>query len=215
MAESLSICLAKRPEGNIVPGETFSQKTSPAPTAADLKDGQLLVETLYLSLDPAMRGWLRDERSYLPPVQIGQVMRGSSVCRVVVSQSSNFKQGDIVTTLAVGWREIAIIKESDATKVVLSSDGHVTDALGVLGVTGLTAYFGMTTVGLPKKGETVVVTAAAGATGSVAGQIAKILGARVVGIAGGEEKRKWLEEVGFDVALDYKDPDFKTKFKEA
>lgn len=215
MAESLSVHLAKRPEANVVPGETFSQKTSPAPTASDLKDGQLLVETLYLSLDPAMRGWLRDERSYLPPVQIGEVMRGGSVCRVLASKSSNFKAGDLVTTFTAGWREIAIVKESDANKVVLPPNGHVTDALGVLGMTGLTAYFGMMTVGQPKKGETVVVTAAAGATGSVAAQIAKILGARVVGIAGGEEKRKWLEEVGFDVALDYKDPDFRKKFKEA
>ncbi|RKU42553.1 hypothetical protein DL546_006053 [Coniochaeta pulveracea] len=215
MAESLSVHLAKRPEANVVPGETFSQKTSPAPTPSDLKDGQLLVETLYLSLDPAMRGWLRDERSYLPPVQIGEVMRGGSVCRVLASKSSNFKAGDLVTTFTAGWREIAIVKESDANKVVLPPNGHVTDALGVLGMTGLTAYFGMMTVGQPKKGETVVVTAAAGATGSVAAQIAKILGARVVGIAGGEEKRKWLEEVGFDVALDYKDPDFRKKFKEA
>lgn len=215
MAQSLSIHLAQRPKANVVPGETFTQKTSPAPTASDLKDGQLLVETLYLSLDPAMRGWLSDERSYLPPVQIGEVMRGGSVCRVLASKSSKFQAGDLVTTFTAGWREVAIVKDSDANNVVLPPKGQVTDALGVLGMTGLTAYFGMMTVGLPKKGETVVVTAAAGATGSVAGQIAKILGARVVGIAGGEEKRKWLEEVGFDVALDYKDPDFRKKFKEA
>lgn len=217
MAQSLSIHLASRPKGNIIPGETFSQKLSPAPTPADLQPGQLLIETLYLSLDPAMRGWLNDSRSYLPPVQIGEVMRGGSVARIIAVHPSvsSFKAGDLVNTFAAGWREVAVIKESDATPIQLPPNGKVTDALGVLGMTGLTAYFGMTTIGLPKAGETVVVTGAAGATGSVAGQIAKIYGARVVGIAGSEEKRVWLEELGFDVGLNYKDPDFKAKFKEA
>lgn len=216
MAQSLSIHLAARPKGNVVPGETFSQKLSPAPTASDLQQGQVLIENLYLSLDPAMRGWLNDSRSYLPPVQIGEVMRGGTIARVLAAKSDKVKAGDLISTFTAGWREVAVIKEADATPLQLPPNAQVTDALGVLGFTGLTAYFGMTTIGKPKAGETVVVTGAAGATGSVAAQMAKIMGARVVGIAGSEEKRKWLvEELGLDVGLNYKDPEFKQKFKEA
>ncbi|KAH8903336.1 zinc-binding dehydrogenase [Coniochaeta sp. PMI_546] len=214
--QNLSIHLAERPNPYIVPGQTFTQRTAPAPTASDLKPDQVLVENLYLSLDPAMRGWLNDARSYVPPVQIGEVMRGGTVARVLASTSSNFKEGDLVTTFGNVWTEVLILPAQQATLVQLPPNAKITDAMGVLGMTGLTAYFGMTEIGQPKKGETVVVSGAAGATGSVAGQIAKIAGARVVGIAGQDEKVKWLkEELGFDVALNYNDPDFKAKFKEA
>ncbi|KUI61544.1 Putative NADP-dependent oxidoreductase YfmJ [Cytospora mali] len=217
-SQSLSIVLAERPKGAIQPGKTFKQKTDPAPQPSDLKEGEILIETLYLSLDPAMRGWLDDVRSYVPPVQIGEVMRGSTISRVLASRSPRASTGDLVIA-STGWREVAIAGPRDfetAADVPLPKNGKVTDLQGVLGMTGLTAYFGMSKIGSPKPGETVVVSGAAGATGSVAAQMAKIAGARVVGLAGSDEKCAWLErELGFDVCLNYKDPEFVRKFKEA
>lgn len=214
--QNLSIHLAERPSPVIVPGKTFTQKTSPAPTASDLKPDQLLVENLYLSLDPAMRGWLNDTRSYVPPVQIGDVMRGATIARVLASTSGKFAEGELVTVFGDVWTEVGVFTAAQANKVVLPPNAKVTDGLGVLGMTGLTAYFGMTEIAKVQKGETVVISGAAGATGSVAAQIAKIAGGRVVGIAGQDDKVKWLkEELGLDVALNYNDPDFKEKFKDA
>ena len=217
--QSQQLELAERPKAGIVPGKTFRQRTVPAPTAADLRDGELLLECLYVSFDPAMRGWLDDRRSYLPPVQIGEVMRALTVCRVLASRSGKAVEGDIVTT-TMGIREVGIMPEAQVDKpaalALVGAGVKVTDLLGVFGLTGLTAYFGMTEIGMPKAGETVVVSAAAGATGSVAAQIAKIAGARVVGTAGSDAKCRWLkEELGLDVALNYKDPQFKEKFKAA
>jgi len=214
--QNVSVVLAERPLEDIIPGKTFTRKVEPAPTAADLKDGEILVESLYLSLDPAMRGWLRDQRSYLPPVQIGEVMRGVTVARVLASKSSRAKEGDIVVSYS-GWREVAILNEKQFDPPFpLPSNSKITDLIGVFGTTGLTAYFGLEKIGNVKPGDTVVVSGAAGATGSIVGQIAKLKGARVVGIAGSEAKLKWLtEELGFDAALNYKDANFKAKFKEA
>lgn len=214
--QNRKLVLAQRPKSNIVPGETFKVVQTPAPTEADLKDGHLLLESLYVSFDPAMRGWLDDKRSYIPPVQIGEVMRAGTISRVLASKSSKASPGDIVLA-TLGIQEIGILPEAQVEKAfALPPNGKLTDLMGALGMTGLTAYFGMTKIGAPKAGDTVVVSAAAGATGSVAAQIAKIAGARVIGIAGGEAKRKWLEdELGLDVGLDYKAPDFKQKFKEA
>ena len=217
--QSLQLELAERPTGEIVPGKTFRQRQVPAPTEADLKDGQLLLEALYVSFDPAMRGWLDDRRSYVPPVQIGEVMRALAIARVLASKSSKARAGDIVTA-PMGIREVGIMPEDQvepASALPLGKTGaKVTDLLGVFGMTGLTAYFGMTKIGEPKAGDTVVVSAAAGATGSVAAQIAKIAGARVIGTAGSDEKCRWLtEELGLDVALNYKDPEFRAKFKAA
>ncbi|KAI6768691.1 hypothetical protein HG531_010880 [Fusarium graminearum] len=214
--DNLEIVLAERPTTDIIPGRTFTQKTGKAPTPADLQDGQILVETLYLSLDPAMRGWLRDMRSYLPPVQIGETMRGSCACRVIASKSKLAKEGDIVAATP-GWTEFAIVPEGrfePASYYPGVQDPK--DMLSALGMTSLTAWVGMAKIADPQPGELVVVSGAAGATGSVAGQIAKLKGATVVGIAGGEDKCKWLtEELGFDVALNYKADDFKEKFNEA
>ncbi|KAL1843601.1 hypothetical protein VTJ49DRAFT_884 [Mycothermus thermophilus] len=214
--QSLQLELAERPTGGIVPGKTFRLRRVPAPTEADLKEGQMLLESLYVSFDPAMRGWLDDRRSYVPPVQIGEVMRAMTISRVLASRSAKARPGDIVTA-TLGIREVGIVNENQVDPPMSSLPlGRVTDLLGVFGMTGLTAFFGMTKIGEPKAGETVVVSAAAGATGSVAAQIAKIAGARVIGIAGSDEKCRWLkEELGLDVALNYKDPDFKKKFKEA
>lgn len=215
-SQSLQITLAHRPTSGIIPNHTFAPVTVPIPAASSLAPNQLLLETLYLSLDPAMRGWIEDKRSYLPPVKIGAVMRAYGLARVLASTSSRAQPGDLVAG-TFGMAEHVVVPEALVDEVNPGiPGGKVTDALGVLGMTGLTAYFGMTKIGVPKAGETVVVTAAAGATGSVAAQIAKISGARVVGIAGSEEKVKWLvEEVGVDVGLNYNDPEFRRKFEEA
>ncbi|MCJ1476721.1 hypothetical protein MMC13_005389 [Lambiella insularis] len=209
-----TIVLAQRPKADIVPGETFNVKKETVPTEGDLKDGQVLVEALYLSLDPAMRGWLNDARSYIPPVPVGGVMRGAAIGKVKLSKSSKLPVGSYVYA-GMGWTELAVMAEKDCKKLDVPQDGKITDALGVLGMTGLTAYFGMLDVGQVKAGDFVVVSGAAGATGSVVGQIAKLKGATVLGIAGSDDKVKWLKELGFDDALNYKDKDFAKKFKDA
>lgn len=216
-SHSLQLELAHRPVGPIIPGHTFRVEPVPAPVPSDLSEGEVLLETLYISLDPAMRGWLDDVRSYVPPVQIGEVMRAFCICRVLASRSPKASPGDVVTAMN-GIREIGILSDKHIEKpAFLPPGGKTTDLLGCLGMTGLTAYFGMMKIGNVKKGDTVVVSAAAGATGSVAVQIAKIQGAKkVIGTAGSDEKCRWLmEEGGVDVALNYRDPEFRRKFKEA
>ncbi|MCJ1247288.1 hypothetical protein MMC30_004502 [Trapelia coarctata] len=209
-----TVVLAQRPEDSIVPGETFRLESKPRPTEDDLKDGDVLIETLYLSVDPAMRGWLKDRRSYLPPVPIGGVMRGTVIGKVVATKSSKFSVGEYVNANS-GWTEVAIVKDKELQKLEVPANGKVTDGLGVLGLTGLTAYFGLLDVGKVKAGDFVVVSGAAGATGSVVAQIAKLKGARVLGLAGSEEKVQWLKDLGLDDALNYKDPEFAKRFREA
>ncbi|TVY38318.1 putative NADP-dependent oxidoreductase [Lachnellula subtilissima] len=208
-----TVVLAARPKASIIPNETFSIKSNPIITEAALKDGQILVETLYLSLDPAMRGWLNDTRSYMPPVQIGEKMRGAAICKVLASKATSYSGGGYVQS-NVGWTEIAIVDANDPTTKPLSvpEGGKLTDTLGALGPTGLTAYFGMIDIGKVKAGDFVVVSGAAGATGSVACQIAKLKGAKVLGIAGSDEKVAWLKEF-CDDALNYKAADFAKQFK--
>ncbi|KAG7100568.1 NADPH-dependent curcumin reductase like protein [Verticillium longisporum] len=168
MSESLRVVLAERPKAEIIPGQTFKTEKQPIPREQDLKDGEVLVENIYLSLDPAMRGWLNDKRSYLPPVQIGETMRGAAVSRILASKSDKAAAGDIIPTYA-GWAEHAILPPAAIQPAAAYPPiSHPTDYLSVLGTTGLTAYFGMLHIGEPKAGETVVVSGAAGATGSVA-----------------------------------------------
>lgn len=162
-----------------------------------------------------MRGWLNPTRSYIPPVEIGAVMRGNGIGQVVASRSAKFPVGTLAMGMC-GWSEYAVLKEKFVEALELPEGAVPTDALGVLGMTGLTAYFGILDIGQVKKGDFVVVSGAAGATGSVVGQIAKIMGATVLGLAGEESKVRWLkEELGFDEALNYKDPDFVKKFRAA
>ncbi|KAL3446976.1 hypothetical protein BJX65DRAFT_107316 [Aspergillus insuetus] len=196
---------------------TFRLKTVPRPE--NVPANRVLVRVHYLSLDPAMRQWLTAKRSYIEPVQIGAVMRGQSIAQVVEVGSdlrSKFNVGDWVTSYS-GWQEYAVLSEKAVEKVILPPGGRPTDALSVLGMTALTAYFGMIEVAKPREGDTVVVSGAAGATGMVAGQIARIKGAkRVIGLAGGKEKCDFLvKELGFDVAIDYKAPDWRKQLKEA
>jgi NADPH-dependent curcumin reductase CurA len=196
-AVNRQILLASRPEG--LPDEsTFDTNEQPIPEPGP---GELLIEVDYLSLDPAMRGWMRDQRSYVPPVAIGEVMRAGGAGRVIASNHPDHAVGDVVTG-TFGVQEYAIsdgrgLGRADTTLAPLPT------WLGLLGMPGLTAYFGLFEVGRLDDGETVVVSGAAGAVGSVVGQLAKIRGARVIGIAGGEQKCRWLtEELGFDAAID-------------
>ena len=177
-------------------------------------EGQLLIKVAYISLDPAMRGWISEMRSYIPPVEIGAVMRALGIGRVIASQHPDFAEGDTVTGL-LGVRQYLISDGSGLIKVDPSL-APLPRFLGALGMTGMTAYFGLLEVGRPEQGETVVVSAAAGAVGAIAGQIAKIKGCRAVGIAGGEEKCRYVgEELGFDAVVDYKAGDVGSALAEA
>ncbi|KAL4948680.1 hypothetical protein BDW69DRAFT_176004 [Aspergillus filifer] len=196
---------------------TFRLRTVPRPDKVPAD--KVLVRVHYLSLDPTMRGWLSAKRSYVAPVEVGAVMRGPSMSQVIEVGSgltSQYQVGDWVYTWA-GWQEYALLDEKEAEKIPIPAGGRPTDVLDTLGITGLTAYFGMLDVGELRAGDTVVVSGAAGATGMVAGQIAKIKGAkRVVGLAGTKDKCDFLvNELGFDVAINYKDPNWRDQLKEA
>jgi len=175
-------------------------------------EGEILVRTLFLSLDAANRAWMQG-KTYKSPVLAGEVMHGYSISQVVTSNSEKFAVGDVVEGQG-NWQEYAILPERQAGKVV--ARGPLSHQMSILGVTGLTAYFGLLNVGEPKEGETIVVSAAAGAVGNVVGQIGKIKGCRVVGIAGSDEKCKWLtDELGFDAAINYKSENVFQALKEA
>jgi NADPH-dependent curcumin reductase CurA len=203
------ILLRRRPNGLVAPDDT-EMVTTQAPVPAD---GEALLRTTYVGMDAAARTWLDGQPGYLPPVQIGDVIRAAGIGEVVESRCDAYRVGDVVTTLT-GFQDYVIIRDD----VFATPVTGYTDQLAVMsiyGPTGATAYFGMTGVGKPQPGETVVVSAAAGATGSVAGQIAKIAGARVVGIAGGPAKcRAVVEDFGFDACIDYKAGDLPAALKE-
>ena len=194
--------LANRPVG--YPQESdFSITES---EVEDPKNGEILVRTLYMSLDPYMRGRLRDRRSYAVPVGIGDVIVGEAVGRVVASQSDEVSVGDIVAC-QIGWQEYAVVPAHTA-RVVDPSVAPISTALGVIGMPGLTAYHGLLAVGRPRPGETVLVSAASGAVGAVVGQIAKMNGCRVIGTVGSDEKADYCtQELGFDAAVNYKTED--------
>lgn len=196
--------LRQRPRGLIQPGD-LELIEAPIP---DLKDSEVLVRTIYLSLDPTNRTWMNDSEGYLPPVALGEVMRGLTLGVVEDSRSARFKVGDVVTPLSGGWSDYAVVADSGLRPVHRFPGLPLTANLSVLGMTGLTAYFGVTDVLKPKPDQTMVISAAAGAVGSIAGQVAKQHGARVIGIAGGPDKCRWLtDELGFDAAIDYKNED--------
>lgn len=193
------ITLAARPVG-FPKDSDFKLVENPVPTPGD---GQILVRSIYLSVDPYMRGRMNDVKSYAPPVQIGEVMGGGVVARVVASNNTGFKEGDIVEGM-FGWQDYAVSTGQGVRKIDPSL-APISTALGVLGMPGLTAYFGLLEIGRPQTGETVVVSGAAGAVGSLVGQIAKIKGCRAVGIAGADEKIAYLTGgLGFDGAFNYK-----------
>ena len=200
--------LAKRPVG-MVQRSDFEYAQAPV---AEPGEGEVLVKILYVSLDPAMRGWMNEGKSYVPPVGIGEVMRAGAVGRVITSRDPSIAVGDHVVGV-LGVQEYSVAKAKGLTKV----DPKLVPLpvyLGTLGMPGMTAYFGLLEIGQPKPGETVVVSGAAGAVGQVVGQIAKIKGCRVVGIAGGADKCAYLRSIGFDAAIDYKHEDVKAALKQ-
>ena len=196
--------LRRRPAGEIVPDDLELIET----VTPELQDGEVLVRNIYLSLDPTHRIWMSDLDLYLPPVQIGEVMRGGAIGVVEQSRNAALPEGEIVNAGLGGWQDYAVVHEGMARRVPHLSDVPLTAHMSVLGATGLTAYFGLNDIGKPQPGETVVVSAAAGAVGSIVGQLAKLQGCRVIGIAGGPKKCRWLtQDLGFDGAIDYKSED--------
>ncbi|GGF20522.1 putative NADP-dependent oxidoreductase YfmJ [Halobacillus andaensis] len=204
------IHLVKRPEAtpthehlNIV------EQSNPKP-----EEGEVLLRTLYVSVDPYMRGRMSDAKSYIEPFQLNEPISGGAIAQVTESRSEQFNQGDIVTG-ALEWKEYSVADEKSLRKVDPSL-GPVTTSLGILGMPGLTAYFGLIDIGAPKEGETLVVSGAAGAVGSAVVQIGKIYGCRVVGIAGTKEKTRYLtDELGVDVVINYKNENVAQALEEA
>ena len=197
------IVLAKRPQGAPVP-EDFRLEEVPLP---EPDEGQVLLRTEYLSLDPYMRGRMSDAPSYAEPVKIGEVMVGGTVCRVESSRHPDFKGGEWVLAYS-GWQDYALSDGSGLTRLG-ENPQNASYALGILGMPGFTAYMGLLDIGQPKQGETLVVAAATGPVGATVGQIGKMNGCRVVGVAGGSEKCKYAKDVlGFDACINHKDLDF-------
>jgi NADPH-dependent curcumin reductase len=209
-AKARQIVLAARPQGRPTPSDfRLEETTVPTPGA-----GQILLRVDYLSLDPYMRGRMDDRKSYATPVPLGGVMQGESVATVIASKHPGYSEGDIVLA-QTGWRTHALSDRADLRKLDPAA-APVTTGLGVLGMPGFTAYGGLRMIGKPKPGETVVVAAASGPVGSLVGQLAKIGGARAVGIAGGPEKCAYVkDELRFDAAIDHRDADFASKLAAA
>jgi len=210
--KSKAIVLAQRPTGE--PDDScFRLEEHELPA---LQPGEILIKVLWLSLDPYMRGRMNDAKSYVEPTAIGEVMPGESAGVVIESRSAKYKVGDYVTAYT-GWQTHFVIADSaERLRPVDLKNGTLSMHLGVIGMPGRTAYWGLTEVGKPKAGETLVVAAASGAVGSVVGQVAKILGLRVIGIAGGEEKCRYVkEELQFDDCIDYKSGDLAGKLAAA
>ena len=195
--------LAARPGADILDSD-FELVDAPMPVPGD---GEVLVEVHYLAVEPAMKGWMEARVDYVEPLNIGDVMRGQGTGVVIESNNDKFPVGTAVTGF-LGWRRYLVSDGENIHLRPLPVGVSPTAALNVLGITGLTAYFGISEIGKPRAGETVLVSGAAGATGSIAGQLARIRGARVVGIAGGRDKCNWLvDELGFDATIDYKNED--------
>ncbi len=207
--QNKEIRLASRPAG-MPTLDNFNTVNTVVPQP---KDGEVLVRALYISVDPYLRGRMREGRSYIAPFEVGQVIESGAVGEVLQSRSPEFQPGDIVTGM-FGWRLYNTANASSLRKV--PAGAPISTALGILGMPGLTAYFGLLDIGQPKEGETVVVSGAAGAVGMTVCQIAKIKGCRVVGVAGSDEKNLYLkEELGVDVAINYKEGDTRLAVKQA
>jgi NADPH-dependent curcumin reductase CurA len=206
------VVLAERPSGMVNEQTTRLEETDvPQP-----QDGEALVRVRYLSIDPTIRTWMDDAPGYLPPIGLDEVVRGAGIGEVLLSNNDSYSPGDLLFGMT-GWQDFVIADTAEHSMQPLPAGIAPTTALGVFGVTGMTAYFGVTDVGAIKEGDVVVVSGAAGATGSTAGQIARVKGAsKVVGIAGGPEKCAWIvNELGFDEAIDYKSDDVGARLREA
>jgi NADPH-dependent curcumin reductase CurA len=205
------ILLASRPAGMITESN-FARREVPVPEPGP---GEFLVRNIYLSLDPTMRGWMNERETYMPAIKIGEVMRGSGIGEVIESKNPRYAIGDLVFGM-IGWQDYYLGRENDPVPMMIVPKGlPLTAALSVCGITGLTAYFGLLEVGQPQPGDTVVVSGAAGATGSVAGQIAKLKGCRAVGIAGTDEKCRWVTaDLGFDACINYRTDDVAARLRQ-
>lgn len=206
------ILLKKRPVG-VPRASDFERATVPLPRPAP---DEVLLKNLYLSIDPAIRGWMSEARSYLPPIAIGAPVRSGTLSQIIESTSERWPRGQIVQAMA-SWESYSAVPETSLHGRVKPIEGLPLHAmLSVLGGTGLTAYFGLLEVGRPKEGETVLVSAAAGGVGSIAGQIARISRCRAVGLTGSEDKCRWLtDELGYDAAVNYKSGDLRAALKKA
>jgi NADPH-dependent curcumin reductase CurA len=204
--------LNERPLGRDLKQTDFKLVESAVPSPGE---GEVLIKTMYLGVDPAMKGWMENRSDYVAPLEIGDLMRGNGVGRVVESHNPDFPEGTVVSC-ALGWQEYAV-SDGESTPLQKVPEGiPVTAAMSLLGVTGLTAYFGFLEIGLPKEGDVVLISGAAGATGSVVGQLARLKGCgKVVGIAGSKEKCDWLvDELGFDAAINYREEDQAQRVRE-
>jgi NADPH-dependent curcumin reductase CurA len=206
------LVLAERPTG-VVDDQTVRIEDDAVPVPAD---GEALVKVRYLSIDPTIRTWMDDVRGYLPPIGLGEVIRSAGIGEVVASKSARYSVGALVFGM-LGWQDYAIVDEKARGAQPIAKGLDPPTALNVFGITGMTAYFGLLDVGRMVEGDVVVVSGAAGATGSVVGQIAKLKGAgKVVGIAGGPDKCAWIvDELGFDAAVDYKGESVSSRLREA
>lgn len=212
MSQNAQVVLVKRPPPGPLTPDCFALREVPLQEPGD---GEIRVKIAYVSLDPAMRGWVNDTRSYMPPVGIGEVMRAYAAGYVDASRHPDFKVGDAVQSV-LGVQQYAVVKGRGRVVKVDTTKAPLERWVGGLGMPGWTAYFGLLEVGQPKVGETVVVSAAAGAVGSIVGQIARIKGCRAVGIAGGPEKCSYVkDELGFDECIDYKAGDLASQLKAA
>ncbi len=208
MIDNKFVKLMKRPSG-FPSKDTWSHEKEQVKA---IKDGEILIKNLYVSLDPAMRGWLNEARSYIPPVKIGEVMRAGTIGEVIETKNSKFKKGDILS----GWGGVQQYSISDGKGYFKINPSQIPlqTYIGTLGMPGMTAYFGILEVGKIKEGDAVLVSAAAGAVGGIVGQIAKIKGCKVIGIAGGKEKCDYvINELGFDGCIDYKNESVKRGIK--
>ena len=210
MSEAKRVVLVSRPVGE-PKSSNFRIEDAAVPSPGE---GQVLLRNIWLSLDPYMRGRMSEGPSYVPPVPVGGVMEGGTVSEVIASKNPDFAEGDVVLSRA-GWQTHALSDGKGLTRIDAKL-GPVSTAVGVLGMPGMTAYTGLLDIGKPQDGETVVVAAASGAVGSAVGQIARIKGARAVGIAGGKEKCDYVKrELGFDDCVDHRDPNLASKLREA
>ena len=206
------ILLKKRPVG--VPGpEDFAAGEGPVGKPGP---GEVLLRNLYLSIDPAIRGWMSDAKSYLPPIRIGEPIRSGTLSQIAESNAEGWAAGEIVQALAA-WESYSVVPSRNLHGKVRMIEGIPLHAmLSVLGGTGLTAYFGLLEIGRPRSGETVVVSAAAGGVGSIVGQLAKIKGCRAIGLTGSDDKCRWLlDQLGYDGAINYKSPELRTALAKA
>ena len=204
------IVLATSPDGGLKPSD-FRLETAPTPVPGE---GELLLETIFLSIDPYMRFWMRPEKSYNEPIRPGDLIVGATVSRVRLSRNPDWREGEWVLAFS-GWQHFAI-SDGRGLRRIDPAIAPPSTAVGILGMTGFTAYAGLRNIGRPKPGETVVVAAASGAVGSAVGQISRIQGARAVGITTGAQKLTYVkDELGFDAVVDYKAPDFEARLAEA